>query len=159
MNGTNRSRVRQREIAAYVLAGVAFLAGFWPQHRQLIAARAEVRMLRSQLDQAESRARASEILGQLLNLSDSVSARNFGRAAILSSAYFDRVREASIDASQDERRAALNEILQTRDRVTAAIALADPSVSEVLRRQQIVLRRAMGYPVEDDRSSADHPFN
>jgi hypothetical protein len=50
-------------------------------------------------------------------------------------------------ATAPDVRDALAEIQQTRDQVTTAIARTDPTVADVLRQQQITLRRALGYPV------------
>jgi len=65
---------------------------FWPQHRRLAESQGQVRSLQERLTSAESRVRLGEILGQLLQLSDAVRAKNFGQAATLSSAFFDPVK-------------------------------------------------------------------
>jgi hypothetical protein len=138
-----------------VLIAAAYAAGFWPEHRHLVAARREVQSLQGQLDKVEGRERLGEVLGDLLNLSDAILARNYGRAAALSSAYFDRVRQETSRATERDAKEALNAILETRDRVTTAIARTEPLVSQGLRRQELTLRRALGYPVEP--SAVDQP--
>jgi predicted negative regulator of RcsB-dependent stress response len=74
--------------AALIVA--AFVVWFWPQHRRLEAARSEARALQTELDRAEARERLGDMPGQLLNLSDAVLAKNYGRAAAL-----DRVLQLS----------------------------------------------------------------
>jgi hypothetical protein len=135
-------------ITGAVLIAAAYLAGFWPEHRHLVSARREVQTLQDQLGRAESQQHLGEVLGQLLNLSDTISARNYGRAATLSSTYFDRVRQEASRATRPETKEVLGAILETRDSVTTAIARTEPSISQTLRRQELALRRALGYPVE-----------
>ncbi len=115
-------------MAALVL--LAFLAGFWPQHRALVESQAAAASLQAALDATEARIRLGRILGQLLRLSDAVTLKNYGETATLSSAYFDSVRQKVSRSEAMESVAALNSILQSRDRVTTAIASADATLSE-----------------------------
>ena len=133
-------------IGVAVLVVVTFLAGFWPQHRRLAESQGQVRGLQERLTSAESRVRLGEILGQLLQLSDAVRAKNFGQAATLSSAFFDAVRQEVARANPPEATNTLNGILQTRDRVTTAIAGTDAGLESILRQHEEALRRALGYP-------------
>ena len=136
-------------IVVVVLIGVAFLAGFWPQHRRLVEAEERVQMLQQRLTEAEGRIHLGEVLGRLLRLSDAVAARNYGEAATLSSAYFNLVREEATRAERPEAKQALDQILQTRDQVTTGLARTDPSVSSTLEQQELALRKALGYPTAD----------
>ena len=135
-------------IVVVVVVGLAYLAGFWPQHRQLTDAQAESRMLQERLTSAEGRVRLAEVLGQLLRLSDAVTARNYGEAATLSASFFDSVRAEAARADQPAVKEALETILRTRDQVTTAIAQTDPSVSVSLKEHERTLRRALGYSVD-----------
>ena len=134
-------------VAVIVLAGLAYIGGFWPEHRRAVEAEATLDALRPQLADAQARVRLGEVLGQQLRLSDAIAVRNFGEASTLSSAFFDRVQQEMAQATAPDVRDALAEIQQTRDQVTTAIARTDPTVADVLRQQQIALRRALGYPV------------
>ncbi len=127
---------------------LVFLAGFWPQHRQLTASQAAATALRAQLDAAEARIRLSEVLGQLLRLSDAVRSKNYGEAASLSSRYFDTVRQEASRAGE-ETRGVLNGILGSRDQVTTAIAATDAGLELTLRDHERRLRRALGFPTSD----------
>lgn len=133
-------------IGVAVLVVVAFLAGFWPQHRRLTESQDQVRSLQERLTAADTRVRLGEILGQLLHLSDAVRGKNFGQAATLSSAFFDAVRQEVSRTNSPEATNALNSILQTRDRVTTAIAGTDAGLESILRQHEEALRRALGYP-------------
>ena len=133
-------------VATLVVA--AFVAGFWPQHRQLTTSQALTETLQTRLDAAEARLRTGQVLGQLLRLSDAVRVRNYGEAAALSSTYFDTVRQEMSRADADGA-VALNAILASRDQVTTAIAGGDPTLDVTLRQHEQQLRRALGYPISD----------
>lgn len=135
-------------VVVVVLVTAAYVAGYWPEHERRAYAEARGRELQARLDSAEARVRLGEVLGQSLRVSDAVDARNFGDAAALSSAYFDRVRQEAITQPPDVQQA-LDRILQNRDRVTAALARSDPAVAIELRTEQLEVRRALGYPVEE----------
>ncbi len=116
-----RTMKRALFIVVVVLIAGAYTAGYWPEHRRLRDAEAQVRTLQARLNTAEARIRLGEILGRLLHVSDAVAARNYGAAAELSSAYFDRVREETSRAEQPDVKHALDGILQSRDQVTTAL--------------------------------------
>ena len=134
-------------IAVVVLVALAYLAGFWPQHRQLTERQAQSRALQERLTSADGRVRLAEVLGQLLRLSDAVTARNYGEAATLSSTFFDSVRAEASRTDQPAVKEALENILRTRDQVTTAVAQTDPSLSVALKEHERTLRRALGYSV------------
>jgi hypothetical protein len=142
-------------IAVLLIVG-AYIAGYWPEHRRLVQANAQNQSLQVRLDSADARMRLGEVLGLLLRLSDAVAARNFGEAATLSSTYFDEVRQEALKQQADAK-VALDRILQSRDDVTAALARTDPAVSTSLREQQLDLRKALGYAIEEQ-GAADRPF-
>lgn len=126
---------------------VAFLCGFWPQHRRAVTAETQVNRLNGQLAAADDRVKAGEVLGLLLNLIDTVSARNYGQAASASSAFFDRARQESARTNNGDVKRALDAIVAGRDVVTTAIVQADPSLPETLRQDGLTLRGALGYAV------------
>jgi hypothetical protein len=134
-------------IAIIVLVGLAYIGGYWPEHRRAADAQAAIDALRPQLADAQARVRLAEVLGQQLRLADAIAVRNFGEASGLSSAFFDRVQQEMAQTTAPNVRDALAAIQQTRDQVTTAIARTDPSVADVLRQQQMTLRRALGYPI------------
>lgn len=134
-------------IAAVIVVGLAYLAGFWPQHRQLSDVRRQLQETQARLTAADARIRLGDVLGQLLALSDAVAAKNYGQAATLSSTFFDAVRNEAAQAPQPEVTSTLQTILNARDRVTTAIAGTDPGVTSILKEQERSLRRVLGYPV------------
>jgi hypothetical protein len=140
-------------IVVLLVAG-AFVAGYWPQHQQLVQAQAEANELRQQLSATRSELAASEagsrlgrLFGHFLALDDAVAAGNFGEARTLSSSFFDLVREEASRTKDATARTALDAILLRRDTVTAGLARGEGSVGEVLVPIERELRRALGYPV------------
>lgn len=140
-------------LVALLVAG-AFVAGYWPPHRELVTARAEADELRRQLSEArsllaatEAKARLGRVLGQYLALEEAVSSGNYGEAQALSSAFFDAVREQATIGLDPSSRTALDAVLMRRDTVTAGIARGESSVRAVLVPVERELRRALGYPV------------
>ena len=144
------TKTRVLVLVGIVLAGVAYLAGFWPERQRLTQTRARLQGIEQQLAESEARVRLGEVLGQLLAVSDAVTAQNYGSAAAQASAYFDRVAgEARAAATNPAAQSMLESVQQTRDAVTAALARGEPAITETLRQQQIALRRALGYPVPE----------
>ena len=141
-------------VLVVLLVAGAFAAGYWPQHQELVQARAEAaearRQLaeaRSQLAEAEAKARLARVFGQYLALQDAVASGNYGEAQKLSSPFFDAVREELTKGAEPTARTALDAVLMRRDTVTAGIARGEGSVRETLVPIERELRRALGYPV------------
>jgi hypothetical protein len=130
-----------------LLVAAAYLAGYWPEHRRLVEVSEQVAVLQTQVGNLEARERLARILGHLLRLADAVEASNFGDAAQQATAYFDRAAEEALTVIAPDQKGALDDILRSRDRVVAALALNDPTVLQELRRHEIALRRALGYAV------------
>ena len=146
----------RRVLAALVvlLIAGAFVAGYWPQRERLLQAQAEAvearRLLseaRSQVAEAEAKARLGLLFGQFLALQDAVVTGNYGEAQALSSPFFDRVRDEAGKVTDASARTALDAVLMRRDTVTAGLARSETSVREVLVPIERELRRALGYPV------------
>jgi hypothetical protein len=131
-------------LAAAILVGGAYVAGYVPERRVRIAAEAEAEALRTRLAASEARVRVGELLGRALTLKDVAIRQDYGRALELSSQFFDAVRTESprSDVGPPD---GLNEILSLRDRVTAALAKADPAVVDTLHDVELRLRRLLGY--------------
>jgi hypothetical protein len=138
---------RLAAIAAVVLAGGAFLAGYMPERRLRMAAESQSRLLEDRLAAAEARIRLGEILGEVLTIKETAMRQNYGLAQELSSPFFDRVGAEAARTRDDAFRDALTEVLGRRDGVTAALTKADAGVVEVLHAIELRLRRALGYDV------------
>ena len=141
-------------VLVVLLVAGAFVAGYWPQRDKLIQAQAETvearRQLaetRTQLDQAEAKARLGRLFGQLLALEDAVLASDYTGAQALSTGFFDAVREEVGRTGDASVRTALDAALMRRDTVTAGLARGESSVRDALAPIARELRRALGYSV------------
>jgi hypothetical protein len=112
-----------------------------------MALEVEVASLGEQLNDANARVRMARLLGELVNVIETASALNYGQAQELASKFFDQARAEATSTPVPSFRMALERILQSRDRVTAALTRGDPAVVEILRNAQLQLRAALGYPV------------
>ena len=134
-------------IVALVLIGAAFLAGFLPERRWRLAAEQQSRTAEARLVEAEVRARIGQLLGDVLTLKEAASRLNYGQAQVMSSGFFDRVRETAADTRTNTFRDVLTDLLARRDTVTASLATGDPTVIEIVRMMEVRLRQALGYPL------------
>jgi hypothetical protein len=76
---------RVSAVVAIVVVLGAFLAGYWPQRRQVAMLETEVSTLPDRVTDVEARNRAAALLGELLNLTDAVARKDYGQALQLSS--------------------------------------------------------------------------
>ena len=117
---------------------VGFLLGWTPLYLELkdaqeTAAATEER-LQAELSEAQRRLAVSTIHSRLAILRSQVAAEDFQLAQQTSTAMYDQVDGAlaSLEAGDDQRR--LLTIKETRDEVTAKLAVADASVLSILDR-------------------------
>ena len=140
-----------------LVSGAAFVAGYWPEHRKWAAAEDKLRGEQAQLAEAQSRVRAGELLGRLLNLEDAVAAKNYGQAQDLSTAFFDALRTEATRAQPGSLSEALQAMLGTRDAVTAALVRADPGTLGLIRQAEARLRNGLGFPEPPSPAPAPPP--
>ena len=130
-----------------LVIGLAYVAGYWPEHRQRVALEADAAVLRERLADSEARVRMGRLLGELLNIREAVGSLNYGNAQQLSSTFFDSVRAEASITPVAAFKTALEAVLQARDQVTAALARGDQAALEPLRRSELQLREVLGYPI------------
>lgn len=58
-----------------LVVGLAFVAGYWPEHRRRVALEVDAESLRERLADSEARVRVGRLLGEALNIREAVSAR------------------------------------------------------------------------------------
>ena len=107
-------------LAAIALIAV-FVAGFFPQYRKANRLESELRQSRQDAAGAELR----DLIGFAYLQANQ---KNFGLAAQTSSRFFNRVREVATQTQDTNRRKALEELLMSRDSITAALAKGDAAV-------------------------------
>jgi len=121
-------------VAAALLIGA--LAGYVPMYLNLRDVRAQAEAKEQQLtmerDQARKELAISSLHSQMGVLLTQVRAADFPGARQTSTKLYDGVSEAleSTENADDQRR--LRTIVETRDQVTAALALNDPAIEETI---------------------------
>jgi hypothetical protein len=139
-------RVLKLLLLGLVLLAAAYFAGYWRESRRAAALEAEKAPLQQQLQAAEAKVRAAQLLGELLTLKETVQEMNYGQARGLSSPFFDHVRAELARATDPGMRQALEAIQALRDPVTVALTQGDAAALNHLRDAERRLRAALGYP-------------
>ena len=106
--------------------------------------------LRARFEAADGRVRSAQLLSDLLVIRDAVASANYGRAQALSTTFFDEVRSEAARTNIDGVRSGLQRVLQRRDSTTATLSRADQASLDEIRKMEIELRSALGYPVQPD---------
>ena len=123
--------MKNKTLVAATALIAAFLVGFVPQY-------AKANRLENELRQSRQ-AGAGADLRDLIGLTYvQANQKNYGLAAESSSHFFNRVREVANQAPDANRRKALEDLLPSRDRVTAALAKGEAGVMGDL--QQLFLK-------------------
>jgi hypothetical protein len=131
--------MRNKVIIAGTVLFVVFLLGFVPQY-------IKVRRLEADLGQARERNVSGE-LRDLVGLAFvQASQKNYGIAAATSARFFNRVREASNQTTDANAKKAFEDLLSTRDKITAELAKGDAGVMGDLGDLFAQTRNATGAP-------------
>jgi hypothetical protein len=127
-------------VAAIVLL-VGLLVGFVPQY-------VRANRLDSQLQQA-SRENSGAQLRDLAGLAYvQANQKNYGLAAATCTRFFDRAREVANQMGDANQKKAIEDLLASRDRVTAALAKGDAGVMNDLQDLFTKTRQATRAPGE-----------
>jgi hypothetical protein len=125
--------------------GAAALAGYWPEHQRREALAEQLSDVRVELTEATARVRLGELLGQLLALEDAVAAQDYGQAQTQASTLFDAARVEVTRVEAGPSRAALEQVVQLRDPVTAGLARGEPATLARVEEAEALVRGALGY--------------
>jgi hypothetical protein len=137
-----------------VVVAVAYLAGYWPERRQRLAAETQAGQLQATAAAAEARVRTGELLGRVLTVKELAMRQDYGQALERSSALFDAIRNEAVTIPDTQLRDGLNGALGTRDSITARLAKGEPAAVELLHDIELELRRALGYEMPPAANSA-----
>jgi hypothetical protein len=129
-----------------VLAGLAYLVGYWPEHQRRHALEGQVTSLQVELTEAQARVRLGGLLGQLLAAADAVSAQNYGQAQPLASKFFDGVQAEATRTTAGSFKDALEKVVRMRDAITASLTRGDRQALALLREAETLIRSALGFP-------------
>jgi len=117
---------KQKTVIGLVMLVLVFLLGFMPQYLEKRPLQRELAISIEKLKLSELRDLAGLMLLEGLR-------QNYGVARHYSSQYFDKLREISEQAENSTLKAALQELLSSRDAVTAALSKADPASASQLQ--------------------------
>jgi hypothetical protein len=131
-------------LAAAVGVGAAYVAGYWPERGQRIAAEGQVEALETNLTLAEAHVRTGALLGRVLTIRELIMRQDYGQALERSSALFDDSRRETTAMPDGQLRDTLTGTLTRRDSVTAGLAKADPGTAAILHDVELELRRVLG---------------
>jgi hypothetical protein len=130
-------------IVALILLAAVFLAGYWPQHKQLLAAQQSSAQAQQQLTNVQAVARVCRLQNDLLSLLGQTENQNYGEARNLSNVFFDDVRREADRPQNAAFKADLESILGQRDSVTAGLARTDSSTVTTLRQIMAQMQQLM----------------
>lgn len=125
-----------------VLLLVGFLAGFIPQYLKTRHVSQQATDAKQQLDACRASATMSQLrdTGTMLYLE--VTRKNYGTAAEYSSRLFERIQQEAGKTSDPTVKAMLDDVLKSRDTITAELAQGDPAV--VTDLQPVVVKLEEG---------------
>jgi len=135
--------MRKLAIVILVLLAAAYVAGYWPQHRQLRAAQENAAQVQQQLANAQTVARICRLENNLLALIGQTENQNYGNARGLSNTFFDDLRHEADRDQASPYKADLEKILTQRDAITAGLARTDASTVATLRQILIQMEQVM----------------
>lgn len=136
-------------IVAVMVAVVmlAYVAGYWSLYGPNRTLQTENDALHARVVILEDRARLSMIHIKTLGAIDAVAAMNYGQAQALASSLFDDVRAELNRTTNASYREALQDALDRRDALTAALATGDAAVLQPLREVEQRIRQVLSTPV------------
>ena len=117
---------KQKTVIGLVMLVLVFLLGFMPQYLEKRQLQRELAISIEKLKLSELRDLAGLMLLEGLR-------QNYGVARDYSSQYFDKLRETSEQAENSTLKTQLQELLDSRDTVTAALSKADPASASQLQ--------------------------
>jgi hypothetical protein len=134
---TNRGVVKNRVIIAAVVLGAAFLVGFIPQYVKANRLDTELRQAR----QANFGAELRDLIGLAYVQANQ---KNYGLSAATMTRFFNRTRDVANQMADPNSRNGIENLLVTRDKVTAALAKSDAGVVDDLQELFMKTREATG---------------
>lgn len=110
----------RKTVTGLVILVLVFLLGFVPQYLQK-------RQIQSELATSAEKLRVSELRDLAGMMMLEALRQNYGVARDYSSQYFAKLRETSEQVENATLKASLQELLSSRDAVTASLSKADPA--------------------------------
>ena len=117
---------KHKVVTGLVIVVLSFLLGFVPQYLEKRQIQSELAISTERLQMSELRDLAGMMLLEGLR-------QNYGTARDYSSQYFEKLRQASEQVENSTLKTSLQELLASRDAVTAALSTADPASASQLQ--------------------------
>jgi len=117
---------KQKTVTGLVILVLVFLLGFVPQYLEKRQIQSEIAISSEKLKMSELRDLAGMMLLEVLR-------QNYGVARDYSSQYFEKLRETAEQVENSTLKTSLQELLNSRDTVTAALSKADPASASQLQ--------------------------
>jgi len=133
--------MKNKAVTAVIVLVVVFLAGFVPQYVKVNHLDAELRQARQTCTSAELRDLAGFAYVQ-------ANQKNYGIAAGIATRFFNRVREVASQTPDANAKKMYEDLLNSRDKITAELAKGDPGVMGDLQDLFVRTRKATGAPAE-----------
>lgn len=119
-------------LAFVIVIALAFMAGYWPQHKKLLQTQGELIDTSASLSKAAAEVRLCHLQSQLVSLLQETENKNYADASVLSTKFFDGVRQEVGNAPSSSVKSSLESMLNQRDAITASLAKADPKAGDLL---------------------------
>ncbi len=126
-----------------ILLLLAFVAGYWPQHKKVVEAQKASVWFDTRTWQLESSLRLYRLQSQLITLVQETEKKNYANAAELSTKFFNTLNSDVPLAASPDPRASLQTILNQRDAVTATLAKGDPAALDLLKQMLATLSQSI----------------
>lgn len=124
--------MKNRLILWVVLLVVGFLAGFIPQYIKAQRTQSELTTARQQLSTCQLGSQLSQLRDTAALMYIQASRKNYGIAAEQAAHFFDQASQVAGSTSDARLKNTLQQILQSRDEITAQLAKGDPAVAPKL---------------------------
>ncbi len=126
--------MKKKLILWLALLLAAFLGGYIPQFLQVQRARGELAAARQQLSSCQAGTAVSQLKDTAAMLYLQATLKNYGTASEYAARFFQSAQQTASQTNDPALASALGSILQSRDKVTAALANGDPSVMPDLQQ-------------------------
>jgi hypothetical protein len=133
------TNMKNRLIPWLALLLVGFLVGFVPQYNKMRRLGSELESVKQQLSSCQLGSRLSQLRDTAALIYLEATRKNYGLAGEHSARFFDEAHQLAEQTSEGTLRTSLQELLASRDVITAGLAKGDPAVVPEL---QTLLARA-----------------
>jgi hypothetical protein len=137
-------------LGMFVLAGLAFVAGYWSEHMKYLRSVADLRDTDKVLAEARARQRMYHLEISLLKVLERSAARDYKEAEILARDFFIEVQAELARPDMTSFKSELQDIAANADEVRLKLDRGDQSVRDLLRGMMLRIAQAVEPPTPSD---------